>query len=509
MVEYMVMKRQTVRKKDILLGLSIGLSIGIFALAGILLLARPWRLAAPVAQIPSPTITPAPSVTATSVPSASPKPSPFPTATVELPGVITYTVQEGDTLWGIAYRFGITTDALKAANEDKIGEGDVIYPDSVLIIPSIETLPALPTSTPPSEGEAIVHIVQAGEVLSTIAEQYGVTVEEIEAANGLTSDEIWVGQALVIPTSGTPTAVAWYPSILEGDLDSAYPGVLETSRFTLHYTPDTYPAQNPQAVADMVMRGLNHIETVLNAHLEGDFDVYVAGTLFAPPDQALRGRSFSAARRYFFLHDGTGNPADQQYIATHELTHLFTWNTFGRPVSAMLSEGVAVYTGMTLIADSDHMPIDVFCAAYHQAGRLPRVSTSLSFQGHIRDLENYYTAGCFVQYLIETYGPEKFGQLYPTGDYVSVYGRPLVELEAEWIADLEAEDPSVPFDPADLIEAVESVSSAYDELFAGFTGTSAQMTAYHELDAARIALLEGRFDDVSKYLTAFRQQVGQ
>jgi LysM repeat protein len=503
------MKKQSVSKKDIIIGLGIGLGVGLIALVGILLLARPWRLAEPVAQVvPSPTNTRTPvAVVVTDIPSATPIPSPSPTTTVESIGepseVITYTVQEKDTLSDIAYRFDVSVEVLRAVNGI---DGDIIYPGQKLLIPSGESPTSLPTSTPVPEGGTIVHIVQSGEVLSTIAEHYGVTVEEIQAANGLaTSDKIQVGQSLIIPVAGTSVAIVWHPSILEGDLASAYTATVEMERFTLHYTPGTYPAQDPQAVADMVARGLGHIETVLNAHLDGRFDVYAAGNIFTPPNQALRGHSFSAVRRYFFLHDGTGDKADQQYIATHELTHLFTWNVFGHPVSAMLSEGAGVYAGMTLIADSDHIPIEVFCAAYHQAGQLPRVSGTPSFQGHIRDLPTYYAAGCFVQYLIETYGPEKFGQFYPTGDYTGVYSQSLAALEQEWISHIEASELSTPFAPSDLIEAVDAIGIAYDELFANFQGTQTQMAAYLELDKARLALLEGRLEDSAIYLAEFRR----
>ena len=293
--------------------------------------------------------------------------------------------------------------------------------------------------------------------------------------------------------------------MLEGDLASAYPNVYKADRFSVHYAPDTRPADEIEAVQAMVGDGLAHIEDRLQATLDGEFDVYVAGSLFEQPDTALRGRSFSTARRYHFLHDGTGNAADQHYIATHELTHLFSWNVFGKPVSAMLSEGVAVYTGMTKIADADHMPIKTFCAAYHQADALPLVSSNLRYDGHIKDLQNYYAAGCFVQYLIETYGPEKFGELYSTGYYSSIYGKSLANLEAAWIADIEYANVEIPFDPADLIAAVDAVSASYDTLFDTFSGTPAEMSAYAALDVARIALLEGEFDTVDQQLAEFQQ----
>lgn len=53
----------------------------------------------------------------------------------------------------------------------------------------------------------------------------------------------------------------------------------------------------------------------------------------------------------------------------------------------------------------------------------------------------YYQWASFVEFLIETYGRPEFDRLYVTGssapgsaDYLGVYGKPFVELEAEWVA---------------------------------------------------------------------------
>ena len=54
--------------------------------------------------------------------------------------------------------------------------------------------------SPTPRREAFVHIVQAGETLSHIAKQYGISVAAIAAANGLTDpNRIRVGQQLTIP----------------------------------------------------------------------------------------------------------------------------------------------------------------------------------------------------------------------------------------------------------------------------------------------------------------------
>ena len=173
-------------------------------------------------------------------------------------------------------------------------------------------------------------------------------------------------------------------------------------------------------------------ETVFGVDLNGRFTVYAAGTLFEPNNQHLRGRSFSSMRETLFLYDGTGDPADQQYIIAHELTHLYMWNVFGVPSSVLISEGAAVYSGMNAIEESDHLALKSICKLLYDAGRLPNIASELGYSGHNYDLSNYYTAGCFVGYLVENYSAASVGQVYPTSNYVNVFGKSLVNLERDF-----------------------------------------------------------------------------
>ncbi len=69
----------------------------------------------------------------------------------------------------------------------------------------------------PSSTTYITHIVQAGETLSSIAYRYGVSYWDIAALNGLTNPNlIYVGQVLLIPTSGpVPTPTPTLPAAQE------------------------------------------------------------------------------------------------------------------------------------------------------------------------------------------------------------------------------------------------------------------------------------------------------
>ena len=55
------------------------------------------------------------------------------------------------------------------------------------------------TATPTPSGGQQTYTVQSGDSLSTIAQRYNVTVDDLKRANNLTNDTIQVGQKLVIP----------------------------------------------------------------------------------------------------------------------------------------------------------------------------------------------------------------------------------------------------------------------------------------------------------------------
>ncbi len=77
--------------------------------------------------------------------------------------------------------------------------GDLIRPGDVLVIPSESGEVSEPEATSVPEGVTI-HEVQAGEVLGTIAKKYGVSVEDLMEANDLdNADMIREGQELIIP----------------------------------------------------------------------------------------------------------------------------------------------------------------------------------------------------------------------------------------------------------------------------------------------------------------------
>jgi len=107
----------------------------------------------------------------------------------------TYVMQPGDTLAKIAYRYGTTVSALVEANN--IANPNVIYVGQVLTLPGCTTTPA-PTPTPPPATTS--YVVQPGDTLGKIAQQFGTTVSELTALNNISNPNlIYAGQVLLVP----------------------------------------------------------------------------------------------------------------------------------------------------------------------------------------------------------------------------------------------------------------------------------------------------------------------
>ena len=116
--------------------------------------------------------------------------------------VFYYTVERGDSLWSIARRFGVTVQDIRDANDLT---SDTLSVGQSLIIPGISAGDDLEDNEG-SEAVPTTYTVASGDSLWSIANRFGVTVNDLKAANGLTSNLLSVGQVLIIPTveSNTP-----------------------------------------------------------------------------------------------------------------------------------------------------------------------------------------------------------------------------------------------------------------------------------------------------------------
>jgi murein DD-endopeptidase MepM/ murein hydrolase activator NlpD len=78
--------------------------------------------------------------------------------------------------------------------------------------PTLAPTQAPPTATPiPNSDIPLVHIIQSGETLTTIAELYGTTVETLQQLNNISDPELlFAGQELIVPGGGGSAVAASY-----------------------------------------------------------------------------------------------------------------------------------------------------------------------------------------------------------------------------------------------------------------------------------------------------------
>jgi len=108
----------------------------------------------------------------------------------------TYTVKAGDTLYRIAHNHGISLRTLLSMNG--LSETSTIRPGQQLVVSGSAQATASYSSTQNVSSGAKTHTVKAGEGLWRIARTYGLSLEQLKALNGLTSNVIRVGQVLKV-----------------------------------------------------------------------------------------------------------------------------------------------------------------------------------------------------------------------------------------------------------------------------------------------------------------------
>jgi LysM repeat protein len=124
----------------------------------------------------------------------------------------TYTVVSGDTVSGIAARFGLDVGTVLSANG--LEWSSVIYPGQSLVLSGeAESRPApAPAPAPAEKAAERAYTVVAGDTLIGIAKKHGATVSSILAANGLSrSSIIYPGQTIAIPGEAAAPAPAPAP----------------------------------------------------------------------------------------------------------------------------------------------------------------------------------------------------------------------------------------------------------------------------------------------------------
>ena len=117
------------------------------------------------------------------------------TEKVKVDGKVYYShiVLERQTLYSISKAYNVSIEQIYEANPSVRTEG--LKKNAIILIPSAET------DSVKKSDEYIIHTVRWFENLNVIAEKYGVTVDAIRKANGLTGNKLRKRQKHICPSS--------------------------------------------------------------------------------------------------------------------------------------------------------------------------------------------------------------------------------------------------------------------------------------------------------------------
>lgn len=155
-----------------------------------------------------------------------------PTAEPLKPPFFIYTVQEGDTVGGVAARFGLSSTSILWNNLD-LENADALSVGQQVRVPS---------------SNGIIYEVRLGDTLIDVAGYYGVDVAAIVGfpANGLSSvDDIVESQTLFIPGGVMPAPAEPEPVAIDTPLPPSEPPARESDRPTSAPEPPSSGPASP------------------------------------------------------------------------------------------------------------------------------------------------------------------------------------------------------------------------------------------------------------------------
>ena len=120
---------------------------------------------------------------------------------------INHAVEEGETLWTIAYKYELNIDTLRWAN--KIDDPNNLKVGSIITVPPVN---------------GMVYMTKNGDTLIRIASSWGVTTADLKKFNSLNSDEITPDKQLVIPGARPVVAAPVYTYY--SSATKAYDGII-------------------------------------------------------------------------------------------------------------------------------------------------------------------------------------------------------------------------------------------------------------------------------------------
>jgi len=165
---------------------------------------------------------------------------------------VVYTVRSGDYLGRIASRHRCTVAQIKrwnnlSSNNIRVGQRLVIYRGGNAPA-SASSSSSAAKSAPPAN--ATTYTVKSGDVLGKIAERHGCTVAQLKSWNGLTSNNIRVGQKLIVAAPATKASQAAQTSKAASSSSGEYTTYVVREGDSFYSIAKNYPGVSAQNIMD-------------------------------------------------------------------------------------------------------------------------------------------------------------------------------------------------------------------------------------------------------------------
>ncbi|MDQ0242154.1 lytic transglycosylase domain-containing protein [Arthrobacter bambusae] len=153
----------------------------------------------------------------------------------------TYTIVRGDTISGIAARYGLNTNTVLQLNG--LSGNTIIYPGQQIKLTGSAPAPSAPAPAPspasgPASSSAASYTVVPGDTLGGIAARHGVALSDVFTWNGLNGrsiiypgQKIKVGPGTNAPAPATPAPAALVPA--SAPAAPAAPALANTGSYTI------------------------------------------------------------------------------------------------------------------------------------------------------------------------------------------------------------------------------------------------------------------------------------
>ena len=165
---------------------------------------------------------------------------------------IVYTVKSGDYLGRIASRHRCTVAQIKrwnnlSSNNIRVGQRLVIYRGGNAPA-SASSSSSAAKSAPPAN--ATTYTVKSGDVLGKIAERHGCTVAQLKSWNGLTNNNIRVGQKLIVAAPAAKASQTAQTSKAASSSSGEYTTYVVKEGDSFYSIAKNYPGVSAQNIMD-------------------------------------------------------------------------------------------------------------------------------------------------------------------------------------------------------------------------------------------------------------------